>query len=112
MTEINLMNGNIQISGKTLSFKFDIAEYIELNNIIVVRLKVPTDIIFNENIFGVNTDGKIVWQIVSREFMHKNSPYTNMKKVNNSRVNLSNWDGTQVLINPNNGNILDEKWVK
>lgn len=112
MTDISLTNGNIKMNGKTLSFKFDIAEYIELKGVVVVRLKIPTDVVFNENIFGVDTDGKIIWQIARKEFMHNNSPYTNIKRINDHKVNLSNWDGTQVLIDSSTGKILDEKWVK
>lgn|SRR5690554_5752998 len=112
MNVINLNDGEIEVNGKKISFNFDVVEYIELESVIVIRLKIPTNVIFNENVFGLNKDGKIIWQIEQKKFMYENSPYTNMKKINNYKVNLSNWDGTQILINPINGNILDEKWVK
>lgn len=112
MIEMKLTNGEIRINGNVLSFKFDIAEYIELSKILVIRLKVPVDVVFNENVFGIGTDGKIVWQIAHKEFLHKNSPYINMKKLDNNKINLSNWDGTQILIEAITGNILEEKWVK
>lgn len=112
MNNITLTNGNIEINGEPISFKFDIAEYIDFGNTTVVRLKVPIDIIFNENVFGLNDKGKIIWQIERKELMHDNSPYTNITKLDEDKLRLNNWDGTVLFVNPNNGKILNEEWIK
>jgi hypothetical protein len=50
-------------SGATVSFAFPVADAMEFGDVLVVRLTIPRGVIFNENVYGVAPDGKIIWQI-------------------------------------------------
>jgi hypothetical protein len=110
--KVEVKSGILNINNKIVTFKFEVAQFIQLDKLIIVRLKVPVDIIFNENVFGLNEEAKIIWQIEHKDFIHKNSPYTNIRLLDNGQIRLSNWDGTQLIVEPLTGDIIKEDWVK
>lgn len=110
--KVEVKSGILSINEKKVFFKCEVEQFIQFDNFIVVRIETPVSIIFNENVFGLSEEGEIMWQIEHKEFIHNNSPYTNIKLLDNGQVRLSNWDGTHLEIEPLTGEILREFWVK
>jgi hypothetical protein len=50
-------------SGYVTHFPFPVGECVPFNDVLVVRLEVPRDTIFNENIYGLDYSGNVIWQI-------------------------------------------------
>lgn len=70
------MNSKIIKGNKIVyEFPFPIQEIRELQDRYLVTLRIPPEKIFNENIFCISNDGKLLWQIEKRELMRNNSPY-------------------------------------
>jgi hypothetical protein len=65
----------------------------------------------NENVFGVDSNADILWQIQPRKYIYEDSPYTNITKKDNF-VKLSNWDGTDLIVAPSTGKIIKESYGK
>jgi hypothetical protein len=110
---IKVSNNKILLNGDLLkSFDFEIKEFVEFENVILVCLNY-FDVPFNENIFALDYNGRIIWQI---------SKYTPIEGTKSSFVGLNkesenscwavNWDGTSLLLDVNTGNILKDKWVR
>ena len=76
-------------------------------DILVVRLDVPPGARFNENVFGVDREGRILWQVPRRPYAYADSPYTGMEP-KNDRVVLLNWDGLQLSVACRTGHVLAE----
>jgi hypothetical protein len=94
-------------NGRIVSFPFPVIQTIECADVLVVRLDVPPGARFNENVFGVDREGKIAWQVPQRPNVYADSPYTGMEH-QNDRVVLSNWDGLQLTIACKTGQVLAE----
>ena len=96
---------------KNVKFPLKIKQVEEFSDVLVVRLDVPADILFNENVFGVSSEGKILWQIIPMKSGFKSSRYTGLFK-KGDLVKVHNWDGTDLLLEPRTGEILKESYSK
>src|SRR5207237_9835952 len=62
-------SNQLLIGDAAITFDFPIAQLIEVEGMLVVRLDNPINVVFNENVFGVNiAEKKIKWQIEKREY--------------------------------------------
>lgn len=96
---------------KTLNFDFPIKQVEQFKNNILIRLEPDIGKILNENIYCFSLDGKFLWQIKPRNYISKDSPYTNMM-IKNDKIFLYSWDGERIQVNPNNGYIISEIFTK
>lgn len=95
-------------TGKSISFPFPVAEAVDYTSITVVRLAVPQGVAFNENVFGVDPQGAIVWQVPKKTYVYADSPYTGMRRQGDNAI-LFNWDGLQLTVDAASGKILAEE---
>ena len=100
-------------NGKLASFPYPIADAIDFDDaeVVAVRLKIPPKGQFNENIFGVDFDGSIRWQIPEVRHVGPDSPYTAMRRVG-SHLEADNWDGLVLTVEPKTGVILRQNYQK
>jgi len=92
-------------------FTGEIDKVLDFESIFVVMIKVPPKGKCNENVFGISPEGTINWQIQPRSYVYKDSPYTGMCRVQD-KVKLFNWDGLELVVDPESGKILEEKCGK
>ncbi len=105
-------NGQLIITGKQVPFQYPIAEMLNFPEVIVVRLEVPPRSRFNENIFGVGYDGKVLWQIVPQQHIREDSPYTGINYEPDNKAGCYNWDSTLYIIEPETGKVIDKQFLK
>lgn len=100
--------------GDVIRFDHKIASTKEVNGILVVLLDVPSDKIMTENVFGVSSEGKLLWQIESvlETSTDTVNSYTAIGQCTSNTIVLSNWNGTAVNVDVQTGKILEVKIVK
>ncbi|HEX8473153.1 MAG TPA: hypothetical protein VF666_03915 [Pyrinomonadaceae bacterium] len=98
-------------SGACATFAYPVAEALAFDSALVVRLEVPTGIVFNENVYGLSPSGETLWQVAARAHVNADSPYVNLARDGN-RVVLTNWDGLELTLDPSNGHILRQRHVR
>lgn len=96
---------------KLVIFDFPIRQVIKFHDCFVVRLEPDIGQIYNENVFGISHEGKILWQIESISLVYEDSPYTGIGK-EGEKAKLCNWDGTDLLIDPYTGKIIKKSFSK
>jgi hypothetical protein len=92
-------------------FDYPIVQTIELESLAVIRLEIPPNINYNENVFGVSEDGQLLWQIKKVALVYTNSPYVNLSK-HDSLVVAQNWDGLSLWLEPATGKIVKSFYGK
>ena len=105
-------NKELKIGEKSLDFDDEIKEVIEFDQFLVVRTDYYNSTT-NENVFGVNADGKIEWQIQKMTKLTHNGieydgikePYTAILKLTGKTLRLINWDSTNFEIYAHSGEI-------
>lgn len=101
-------------SGKKVEFEYPIYKAVEIGDVIVVCLGIPVDRQFNENVFAVDRDGRVLWQV---------NPVTPIKPISKGGgyvgignaaglVRLFNWDGMVYDVDPNTGVVVSSYFGK
>lgn len=92
-------------------FKFPIRQVLAFVDCLVVRIEPDSSQVYNENVFGINKDGKLLWQIQSIPHVYANSPYTNISK-DGVFLKIHNWDGTDLTVEPYSGKITKKDFSR
>lgn len=98
-------------SGKDVAFSYPIAKALEFEDAVVVMLDVPPGGRMNENVFGINGDGQILWQIEKKPSPYPDSPYLDLNRID-ANAKIGNWSGDEYVIEPATGKILEERYTK
>lgn len=98
-------------SGVDVPFKWPIGDVIAFENVLVVRIEPDPGAGIDENVFGVGRDGSIAWTIEKRKHVYDDSPYTSII-AKDGKVKLFNWDGDELLVEPESGNIISVGYGK
>jgi hypothetical protein len=98
-------NGIVLASGAVAAFPFPVADAIEFDDVIVVRVQPPRGTIFNENVFGIQRNGRQIWQIQREYPPTEDVPWGGLEN-RNGEAWLSNWQSRLVWVNPNTGAVL------
>jgi hypothetical protein len=93
-------------NGKEHKFSSDIAEAIDFDDTIVVRLDAHP-LAFIQNVFGLDYRGNLRWQIPQWTSFVTFRPYVGIYR-QGENVEALNWDGHTVTLDPRRGFILAE----
>jgi hypothetical protein len=93
--------------GDSVALPFPVGEIVELNDVLIARLQIPEDVVFNENVYGLHLNLEIKWQVPSRHYMLPNAPYTEIRVVG-ALVRMFGWDSITVDVDPNSGTIVNK----
>jgi len=93
--------------GTIVSFDYRIAEFAEVDGVLIVVLDVPPNASMTENVFGVSKEGRILWQI--ERIPETGTDPTNCYTSIFPRLQLFNWSCVGVEIDVHKGTIIN-KW--
>lgn len=90
-------------------FKYPIRSILYLEYKMIVLLEVPSNEFFSENVFCINNDGEVLWQIEKNEMLHPFSSYYELALRNNSLFVFSS--GIERKIDIDSGKILNTEII-
>jgi hypothetical protein len=105
-------------NGCSIVFEFLIrdSEIIVIDDVIIVTLDIPPKIKYNRNVFGVNFDGVVLWQVnfdkTQLFYQCDNCPFVGVSLNKKGLLVLFNWCDTAFIVNPKNGEIIDSYQTK
>lgn len=98
---------------KPVNLPYPVQEILFSSGVCIVRLEAPPGKIFNENVFGLDPSGKIIWTIEAARHVHPDSPYTEIHLDSDPRfVWASNWDGANRKIDIISGRTVATEYAK
>lgn len=104
-----IRGGDIQFAnGATVTFPYPVAESLLFDDVLVVRLDIPFDVIYNENVFGIDLSGKIRWQISPCYPKTEDGRFGGLHRDRTLAV-VSNYRGLRVCLNPWTGEVRDKR---
>lgn len=101
----------IKYSGVDVPFNWPIEKVIAFENVLVVLVEPEPGACVNENVYGVGRNGSIAWKIENRKHVYDDSPYTSIM-AKDGKVKLFNWDGDELLIDPESGIVISVGYGK
>lgn len=106
----SIENNILRLGQHEVEFPFEISHTEIFGKVILVITDYyKSDI--NENVWGVNEHGKIIWQIPKvnevefegKKYLGITDPYTGVHKVDEQTARLFNWEGGYFEIDPSTG---------
>lgn len=97
--------------GKTAEFPYPVSKVKYFEGVYIVLVEPPFGERFNENAYGVNGEGEILWKVTAVKHVREDSPYTGISEKAGVAL-LHNWDGYTLAIEPRTGKILREQFTK
>lgn len=100
-------------NGTVLEFEFPISQHIACGNLTIILLLIPSDIIYNQNVFALSESGQIIWQIekLEQHYFQDHCPF-NEAMVDEQNLIIFNWCDYRFSINPLDGKVLDKAFTK
>ncbi len=96
-------------SGEVVAFPYPIKKTLEFDNVVVVMLEIQPKNGYSNNVFAVNQEGKILWQIEKHPKNLDISVWLDLNR-KGDYAQVGNWDGLELIVEPTTGKILQE-WV-
>ena len=93
-------------NGKLHRFKAEIAESLEFEDCIVIRLSAGS-LAMNQNIFGLDYNGNLLWKIPTPRTFDVRNPYVSLFR-KEGYLEVMDWDGHLLTLHPKQGSILSE----
>lgn len=115
--EVAIDGKKLILSGKSLSFKFNIAQVYSVEDFFVVLLDIPDDITGkNDNIYAITGSGKPKWKVhvnsgINPEITLK-SPFVGMSFLENGNISATSFYGINYEISVKDGSLLSSRLVK
>ncbi|MEO8820888.1 MAG: hypothetical protein ABI374_08615 [Ginsengibacter sp.] len=103
-----ILENQLIIGDSVLKFDFPIKEFVEISDMLIVRLEIPPKIISNENVFGISLiEKKIKWRIAKLKYATgTDCPFIKIEQFMNN-VKLFNWCNIYLEVNALTGEILE-----
>lgn len=109
MDSVSVDGAELTINGTTVTFEFEIGEAIGLDEVIVIRLKVPKGEIHNQNVVAVDETGSKCWTIPEcPRGSAEDKPYMNIY-LREGEVRAWNWLGHDFRVDPATGALSDRE---
>lgn len=112
MDDVYADGSELVVDGTRVQFDEEIAEFVTVGDIVVVRLKFKADMVDNRNVIGVGNDGAKRWTI--QEAPHQptdDNPYIYIS-VREEELWARSWHDREYRIDPDSGEVVDEKVVR
>jgi len=106
--EYSIKEKDLFFEGKIIqSFITKITHLLVFSDLAIVILDYYSYNQDNENVFGVNNEGEIIWQIEGYPHVYEHSPFVDISQNADKLVTAFNWDGSRIIINPMTGRIVE-----
>jgi len=87
------------------TFIAPISDILDFPKCVVVLLNRDNYKKNNENVFCVDTNGVLKWQVPKYDYIDKRSPFVSINK-DYDNAKLYNWDSSYVIIEPATGKVI------
>lgn len=98
-----------------LPFDHDIADVKLVNNMFIILLRIPKGSKEVDNLFGISSNGNMVWRVqsVQEAFnIQHNTPYIAVDIINDAMIQVTNFYGMRYGVNPKNGYLINRECIR
>ncbi|WP_413669907.1 hypothetical protein ACEN9X_08195 [Mucilaginibacter sp. Mucisp86] len=91
-----------------VDFEYPVDAIFEVDNILVVILKIPNGVYDRRNVFAFDRVGNFLWQIkdVPLYYKGKDCPFVGALINDQNELVLFNWCDTAVIVEPSTGDLV------
>jgi hypothetical protein len=115
MTELNyiLNEGVLLVQGKVIDLPYPAVQALDFQGLIVVRVEPAIGETYNRNVFALDGNGSVKWQIAeSPHGTEDDKPYTSISIREGKKLVAGNWNGVDYAVAFGDGSITTESFNK
>jgi hypothetical protein len=103
-----IQGNQLTIGDNLIKFDFPIKEFVEISDMLIMRLEIPLNKVSNENVFGVSLiEKKIKWRVAKLKYSTgTDCPFVALK-LHSHKLYLYNWCDIYLIVDPLTGEILE-----
>ncbi len=112
MSNIEFENNVLNINNTRVEFIYEIRNVVEFNEKIFALIDSPPKSKFYRNIYCIDYNGKIIWQIDEPDYLQDHDrPFTGLW-IDENELIAYNWTGVRHKINIESGKLDNGEFVK
>lgn len=115
MRDFKIDDNALIVNGNKVEFQFKIDNVKICNSLYIVLVDIPSNIKITNNVYAVNENGHIVWQVqdVNEVYSFKNDvPYVGTRITEDNFIIATNYNGVTVTVNSVDGKIVGKGITK
>jgi len=115
MDKCAVRNNSLIINGKVVNFQYEIDNVKECGNLLIVLVDIPSNVQAVNNVYAVNENGQIVWQIEDAGSVYSiqnDVPYVGTRITETSQLVVTNFNGVTFTVEPVSGKIIGKGCTK
>ncbi|WP_196594988.1 hypothetical protein [Pectinatus frisingensis] len=115
MRNFKIDGNSLIVNGNKVDFQFKIDNVKICNGLYIVLVDIPSNIKTTNNVYAVNENGHIVWQVqdVNDVYLFKNDvPYVGIRIIEDNFIIATNYNGVTVTVNSTDGKIVGKGVTK
>ncbi len=93
-------------------FPYKIKDFKFIKDRVIVLIESPVKSNFNENIFCLNLNGDLIWQVEKIDHIYSDSPYDSIEVDEKVILKADNYDSFLYELDIETGKILDKRFTK
>jgi len=106
MIEFKVDDGCLFIDGEAVRLPFPVVEAIGIDAAVAVRVDVPTGQAFNRNVYLIDAERRILWQIdESPHGTEADKPFMNIWMADDEALMAGNWNGIDYVVDISSGRL-------
>lgn len=108
MIDFYIQSNTLHIGTRKINFQYEILQVKEIGSLLIITLDIPANSNDIDNVYAVNSDCEMIWQIQSREKFQKNYfkvPYVGVS-IQGELIKAIDFYGARFLVDPRNGSIV------
>ncbi len=106
-------DGVLIVQGKEIKLPYPAVQALDYQGLIVVRVDPEVGQIFNRNVFALDANGGVKWQITeSPHGTEVDKPYTYITISEDNQLIAGNWNGVDYAVTLDDGSITPISFIK
>lgn len=112
MHDITTEGKDLIIDGEKITFDYELGEVLNVDGVIVIRLKIPPDAVNNRNVFAIDPAGNELWKIPENpKTSFDDDPYMSIYREDEG-LWARTWSDWAYRLDPESGDIIDSRNVR
>lgn len=114
MPNFTVENSTIKTEKFIYTFDYEIDEIQNVDDILIVLLKIPKGSKEVDNLYGLSLSGQLLWRVQSVQEAYSiphNTPYVALAITSEKKIRVTNFYGIRYTVNPKNGTLTDKESI-
>lgn len=104
--EVSFRGTEVRVNGRSLLLPHEVVQQMQVGSLLLLRVEPPPGQVFNRNVFAVDADARLLWQIAeSPHGTEADKPFMSLALDAEGEVLAGNWNGVNYRVDLKTGSL-------